>query len=192
MNNTYKNYCNSKFDLFIFDLNKKKTMYNISFYKRDDTYKIEYLDKILNDEEVRIYHLIKRINNSFERVICLVLENGDIIGEFGIDGEGVNHQFDSGETNSMRINIEEKYQGFGYSKIMIRYMIDKIYVDIPNMNGEQMLFIDADGSDGFWDRIGMLESKRYGFDRNPSYANREGAGYEKYITINNIYKFSHF
>ena len=56
--------------------------------------------------------------------------------------------------------------------------------------GDQMLFIDADASDGFWDKIGMVESKRYGYDRNPKYSQREGAGYEKYITINKLYGFA--
>ena len=70
--------------------------------------------------------------------------------------------------------------------------IDKIYEDIPEMieRGDQMLFIDADASDGFWDRIGMIESQRYGYGRNPKYANREGAGYEKYITLHNLHKYS--
>ena len=167
-------------------------MENISFYEENSIYKVEYLDKFMNEEykdEIRIYS-IKKTKHFFERLIQLVLKNGDIIGEFGITGNGINHQFDSGETNSITIRIEDKYQGFGYSKIMIRYMIDMIYNDIPDMNGDQMLFIDADASDGFWDRIGMRESKRYGYNRSPRYTNREGAGYEKYITINDIYKFT--
>ena len=73
---------------------------------------------------------------------------------------------------------------------MIKHMIDKIYEDIPDMNREQMIFIDADASDGFWDKIGMVESKRYGYNRTPKYYEREGAGYEKYITINKLYKFA--
>jgi hypothetical protein len=122
----------------------------------------------------------------------LTLDNGDIIGSFGIEGEGVKHQFDSGNTNDMSISIEDEYHGNGFTKIMMKHMIDKIYEDIPEMvdRVDQMLFIDADASDGFWDNIGMKESKRYGYNRNPRYARREGAGYEKYITINNLYKFA--
>jgi hypothetical protein len=168
-------------------------MENISFYKQNEMYKLEYLDKFMNNkDEIHIYYSIKKINNCFERLLQLVLKNGDIIGEFGISGTGMNNQFDSGETNSLTISIEDKYQGFGYSKIMIKYMIDMIYNDIPFMNGEQMLFIDADASDGYWDRIGMKESKRYGYNRIPRYVERDGAGYEKYITINDIYKFARF
>ena len=50
------------------------------------------------------------------------------------------------------------------------------------------LYGDGDASGGFWDKIGMKESKRYGYNRIPKYASREGAGYEKFITINDIYK----
>ena len=167
-------------------------MDNINHYKEDNMYSVHFCDKFKNkkyNKEISIFYSFKKINNTFERTIYLTLKNGSIIGEFSIEGNGLNHQFDSGETNSMRISIEDPYQGFGYTKIMIKLMIDKIYEDIPKMNGEQMLFIDGDGSDGFWDKIGMQESKRYGYDRIPKYASREGAGYEKFITINNIYKF---
>jgi len=144
----------------------------------------------LHDDNIYIYYSIINIFSTFKRVIYLTMTNGDIIGEFGIEGEGLNHQFDSGKTNDMHISIDNNYQGYDLSKIMIKYMIDMIYKDIPNINGDQMIFIDADASDGFWDKIGMIESKRYGYDRNPKYADREGAGYEKYITINKLYKFS--
>jgi len=144
----------------------------------------------LHDDNINIYYSIMNLFSNFKRVVYLTLSNGDIIGEFGIEGGGLNHQFDSGKTNDMHISIDDNYQGYGLSKQIIKYMIEKIYKDIPNMNGEQMIFIDADASDGFWDKIGMIESKRYGFDRNPKYANREGAGYEKYITINKLYKYS--
>jgi len=144
----------------------------------------------LHDDNINIYYSIINLYGNFNRVIYLTLKNDDIIGEFGIEGRGLNHQFDSGKTNDMHISIDDNYQGYGLSKIMIKYMIDKIYKDIPNMNGDQMIFIDADASDGFWDKIGMIKSNRYGYDRNPKYNDREGAGYEKYITINKLYKYS--
>jgi len=143
----------------------------------------------LHDDNITVYYSIN-LNGDFKRGIYLTMTNDDIIGEFGIKGGGLNQQFDSGKTNDMHICIDDNYQGYGLSKIMIEYMIDMIYKDIPNINGEQMIFIDADASAGFWDKIGMIESNRYGYDRNPKYADREGAGYEKYITINKLYKFS--
>ena len=144
------------------------------------------------NEYISVYSGIRNQFGMISRYIYLTLENGDVIGSFGIEGEGIKHQFDSGETNDMHISIDNNYQGNGFTKIMMKYMIDKIYEDIPEMvdRGDQMLFIDADASDGFWDKIGMVESKRYGYNRNPRYIQREGAGYEKYITINNLYKFT--
>ena len=142
------------------------------------------------DEYILIYSGIRNLNGKITRVIYLTFYNDDIIGSFSIEGKGIKHQFDSGVTNDMHIYIENCFQGKGLSKIMIKHMIDKIYEDIPDMNREQMIFIDADASDGFWDKIGMVESKRYGYNRTPKYYEREGAGYEKYITINKLYKFA--
>ena len=142
------------------------------------------------DEYILIYSGIRNLNGKITRVIYLTLYNDDIIGSFSIEGKGIKHQFDSGVTNDIHIYIENCFQGKGLSKIMIKHMIDKIYEDIPDMNREQMIFIDADASDGFWDKIGMVESKRYGYNRTPKYYEREGAGYEKYITINKLYKFA--
>ena len=142
------------------------------------------------DEYILIYSGIRNLNGKITRVIYLTFYNDDIIGSFSIEGKGIKHQFDSGVTNDMHIYIENCFQGKGLSKIMIKHMIDKIYEDIPDINREQMIFIDADASDGFWDKIGMVESKRYGYNRTPKYYEREGAGYEKYITINKLYKFA--
>ena len=144
------------------------------------------------NEHISVYSGIRNQFGMISRYIYLTLDNGDIIGSFGIEGEGVKHQFDSGVTNDMSISIEGEYHGNGFTKIMMKHLIDKIYEDIPEMvdRGDQMLFIDADASDGFWDKIGMKESKRYGYNRNPRYTRREGAGYEKFITINSLYKYA--
>ena len=142
------------------------------------------------DGYILIYSGIRKLFGTITRSIYLTLYNNDIIGSFDIVGSGLKHQFDSGITNDMHIYIEGCFQGKGLSKIMMKHMIDKIYEDIPDMNRQQMIFIDADASDGFWDKIGMVKSKRYGYDRTPKYYEREGAGYEKYITINKLYNFA--
>ena len=87
----------------------------------------------------------------------------------------------------MNIFIEDEFKSKGYSKIMMKHMIDKILEDLPDINRDQMLFIDTDASNGFWDKVGLIES-RYAY-RIPKYT-IEGAGYEKYITINNLYIFT--
>jgi len=153
-------------------------------------YTFEKRDMI--NEHITIYSGILNQFGMIFRCIYLTLDNGDIVGSFSIEGSGENHQFDSGNTNDMSISIEDEYQGKSFTKIMVKNMVDKIYEDIPEMidKGDQMLFIDADASEGFWDKIGMKESKRYGYNRNPRYAKREGAGYEKFITINKLYAFA--
>ena len=144
------------------------------------------------NRDLHIYYSFRNYKNNISRIVYLTSVSGDIVGYFSIEGEGVNHQFDSGKANQLNIEIEDNHQGKGFTKLLIEIMIEKIYEDIPEMieRGDQMLFIDADASDGFWDRIGMVESQRYGYGRNPKYANREGAGYEKYITLHNLHKYS--
>ena len=146
-------------------------------------------EKIDSFDNLSIYHGYRKFNGHFTRTIFITLQNNDIIAEFSIEGKGLNHQFDSGETNSMSISVEDDYQGNSYTKVMMKHMIDKLYKDIPDMIGDYMLFIDADASDGFWDKIGMEVSRRYGYNRIPKYSDREGAGYEKYITIDKLNKY---
>ena len=158
----------------------------------DISYKDYTIEKrgIIN-EDITIYSAIRNVEmvftRDFTRDIYLTLDNGDIIGSFGINGEGLNNQFDSGVTNDMNIFIEDEFKSKGYSKIMMKHMIDKIFEDIPDINRDQMLFIDTDASNGFWDKVGLIES-RYAY-RIPKYT-IEGSGFEKYITINNLYKFT--
>tara|TARA_A100001015_G_C14745936_1_gene615580 strand:+ start:338 stop:829 length:492 start_codon:yes stop_codon:yes gene_type:complete len=146
-------------------------------------------EKIDSFDNLSIYHGYRKFNDHFTRTIFITLQNNDIIAEFSIEGKGITHQFDSGQTNSMSISVEDDYQGNGYTKIMMKHMIDKLYKDIPDMIGDYMLFIDADASEGYWDKIGMEVSRRYGYGRIPKYADREGAGYEKYITIDKLNKY---
>ena len=50
----------------------------------------------------------------------------------------------------------------------------------------QRIYIDADSSDGFWDKIGFLVNPLYDF--TPSQMYDEGAGYEKYIQFSDLCK----
>ena len=102
------------------------------------------------------------------------------IGRFVIEGKS-NHSnhFNSGNPCSMSIGIDDKnYKGKGLSPIMIKYMIDNIKRDYPNIRGNQYLYIDADASGGFWDSIGMEE-----------HSNKEGEGYEKRISFERLQKY---
>jgi GNAT superfamily N-acetyltransferase len=124
----------------------------------------------------------------------VLLKHGDdTIGKFVIEGLGRNNEcFDTGNTCSMEINIDEEYQGHGYAKQMIRKMIENIKRDYKNIRDDQLLGIDGDGSDGFWDKIGMYEG-RYGYDtlhESNRARNRETYGQEKITTIRGLIKFA--
>jgi len=124
------------------------------------------------------------------REVKLLLKNKEI-GRFSLDGYKLNNEFfDTGNTISMNINVDEEYQGKGYSKIMMRCMIDKIYKEYPNIRQDQLLFIDADASNGFWSHVGMKPNRYY----SSTLREYEGRGYELYITFreleNYIFKYN--
>lgn len=114
--------------------------------------------------------------------ISLLMDENKCIGEFIIDGV-----FDSGNPCSLSIHINDMYQGNGYSRLLIKNIIEHI-TKTYTVRPDQLLFIDADASNGFWDYIGMKKN-RYGYDYVGK-LNVEGKGYEKVITWFNLHKFS--
>lgn len=116
-----------------------------------------------------IYYCKKNLSRKVE-----LINNHKIIGDFCIYGE-----LNSGTTCSMTISIEDDYQKKGYSRILMNSLIERINNEMY-VRPDQLLFIDADASGGFWDHIGMTEN-RYGFDYNGR-RDFEGRGYEKCIT----------
>jgi hypothetical protein len=92
------------------------------------------------------------------------------------------------DTCSLSISVQEEHQGNGYSRMLIREMICQCESE-EEMNPDQLLFIDADASAGFWDHIGMKEN-RYGYDYKGK-RQFEGRGYEKVITWRELKKFVH-
>ena len=150
-----------------------------------------------------------------ERVVFL--SDSEIRGEFRISGtnwvsldESDSKKYDSfnGRTSSMGINLDDTLQKKGLSRIIIKYMI-KILQN-KGISDHQKLFIDGDGSGGFWDSIGMRENP-YGYDfKNNMFVDSnykhtrtiiegekkktvtfiEGKGYEKVITVKELYDWA--
>jgi hypothetical protein len=98
---------------------------------------------------------------------------------------------------SMGIHVEDEFLGLGLARYMIQiaiYAMDKIteentlqkYFGLP-LN-EQIFAIDGDGSDGFWDNIGMVEH-RAGYHYSGSLPLR-CVGMEKIITIGSMRKWA--
>jgi len=107
------------------------------------------------------------LNNSLERSIQIKDKSGNVLAHFTIYGKcGENNEcFGSKNTCHMTISIDDKYHNRKWSTKLIYYMIISIQKEIDITN--QLLFIDADGSGGFWDHIGMIEYK-YGYDYDSS------------------------
>ena len=109
--------------------------------------------------------------------------NNTEIGYFSISGP----EFNTGETMSMNISIDDNYVGKGYARKLIKHNCANIRKNYPQIRSDQLLLIDADASEGFWEKIGM-KINRYGIDSNTR-RNLEGKGYEKSITFNELCKF---
>jgi hypothetical protein len=116
-----------------------------------------------------------------ERTIILHID-GKRHGECTITGS-----FDTGETCSVTISIDKEYQGHGYSYLMWKEMILQIEKENPSIRPDQMFFIDADASAGYWDHIGFTLN-RYGYDYIGNRKDLEGRGYEKVITFRKLKK----
>lgn len=141
------------------------------------SYQKEYIDNIINilntDKLDLYYEVIKNI-----RQIKVIQQNNEV-GNFTIKGN-------FNETLSMEIYLDDNLQGFGLSKLMIGMMC--YYIEKENIRTDQFFAIDGDGSDGFWDNIGMVFNNRCGYDRiSTKYTQlRETFGYEKIITFSDL------
>jgi len=152
-----------------------------------------------NKKTLDVYYVKYIKNNDIYRKIFLVDPDGMIKGSFTIRGnKGTYEGFGTGNTMDMEISIDNllhsnirrrnqgikenyrDYQGKGLSLLLIYFMVESIKEETDDA---QKLYIDADGSEGFWGYLGMYS--------NPVYnnANGEGAGYEKVITLGELKAF---
>lgn len=99
---------------------------------------------------------------------------------------------------SMSINVDDDFQGIGLARFMIQmciFTLDNVidntiiqkYFGLP-LN-EQILAIDGDASDGFWDKIGMI-GHRGGYNYN-GYIPLRCVGMEKIITIHKLRQWAY-
>ena len=119
--------------------------------------------------------------DQFHHRIVSLCDNEKPIGEFRIYGRfGI-------DTCDLGISIDESYQHKGYSRIMIKRMVEELEHEGVHQN--QLFFIDVDASGGFWDHIGM-KLNRYGLDYKGK-RNMEGRGYEKVISLEALRQFAY-
>lgn len=152
-----------------------------------------------NKKTLDVYYVKYIKGNNIYRKIFLVDPDGMIKGSFTIRGnKGTYEGFGTDNTMDMEISIDSlsvinikrrnngiegnyrDYQSKGLSLLLIYFMVESIKTEA---NDDQKLFIDADGSEGFWGYLGMYN--------NPVYNNNEGegAGYEKVITLGELKAF---
>ena len=170
-------------------------MTTLGFYKRN-SYLLKTVEQLTNG--LRVVYGHRKIPNLEHptkidhNIIILIVKQeplDDVIAEFSIDATGSPSQFASGNTNYMGINVDEEYLGTGLAKTMIAHMVLFIEREIDtSIQRDQLLFIDADASGGFWEYIGMKEHRYGTFSkiRNPR---RVGLGYEKVISFSDLAKF---
>jgi hypothetical protein len=116
-------------------------------------------------------------------------QNNEQIGYFSIEGNQTNNiLFNSGNTISMNISIEDEYKKRGLSRLMVSSLLKYCLKQDPFIRKDQLLTIDGDGSGGFWEHIGMKQG-RYSYmsnERAVTKLNHETVGYEKEITFSDL------
>ena len=122
----------------------------------------------------------------------IILEREGVeVGRFSAGGGllGINHIFDTGKTIDMGISLDDDLQKHKLSKLMVAALCKMLILEYPKIRKDQLFFIDADASGGFWDVMGMKEG-RYSYmgKRNNSKLREklEGEGYEKSITFSDM------
>ena len=143
---------------------------------------IEIIPRDINGIQIKF----KQLENEY-RTIMIDEENNEV-GEFIVNKlqdklqDKRNHiGYDLG------IHIDEKYLKKGYSKKLIKLMTNNLILKLAK---DTKLYIDTDASweenkegilTSFWDTIGMKRT----LEHDPFF------GYEKTITLEDLYKFSH-
>ena len=86
-------------------------------------------------------------------------------------------------TISLGISIDDEYKSKNWSTRMIAFMIESIG---DRMSDDQVLFIDTDASEGFWEHIGFLENRHDRRTNRTPDAETVGQGYQKFILFKNL------
>lgn len=146
--------------------------------------KIQYTH--VDNEYIFVYEIIKKEDNpQYSQSVTLYYENRENeVGHFKVDGFSGNRKkspYNSGRTMDMTIFLEPEHTGKRLSKKMMKYLFEcseNIFGKIPN---DHNIYIDADGSDWFWNKIGMIDNTNYISEQD-----EEGAGYEKVISYGKL------
>jgi len=82
-------------------------------------------------------------------------------------------------TPCITLYIDPEYKEYTTSLIASACSLVRTY-----FNNSQRIYVDADASEGLWDKMGFIPNPLYDF--TPKQQHLEGAGYEKYITFSTL------
>jgi len=87
----------------------------------------------------------------------------------------------------MNIHVEDEYHGRGIARRLMRNVCEKIIEVHPNVRDEQLIYIDTDASNGFWDNVGLTYNRYF---ESGQMRDLTGQGYEKHITFQRLYAWA--
>lgn len=136
------------------------------------------------DQQGDMYHCMTTFASSYN-------VNGETIGEFDITGSGFDNskmvQGDVTYPMGMNIHVEDEYHGRGIARRLMRNVCEKIIEVHPNVRDEQLIYIDTDASNGFWDNVGLTYNRYF---ESGQMRDLTGQGYEKHITFQRLYAWA--
>ena len=138
-----------------------------------------------------VYEIKKYENNPhYLQTVTLYYDNYENeVGHFKVDGfsgNGNESPYNSGRTMDMTIFLEPEHTGKGLSKKMMKYLFECSENIFGKIQNDHNIYIDADGSDWFWNKIGMIDNTNYISEQD-----EEGAGYEKVISYGKLKNWLH-
>lgn len=132
---------------------------------------------------------VTNTTNIRRKIILVDEKNDENLGDFSMTGNvpmNLHEIFGTENVIHMGIGFEDDVKGHGLSRLIIGELLMKCLQEYPLMKKRQLLFIDEDVSEGFWEHIGMKPNE-HADDEN--YQNR-GYGFSKVITFNDIFKWT--
>jgi hypothetical protein len=144
--------------------------------------KVNNIDFVYKSTLTTMTDVENKISHNF---ITKLYHAGNEIGYFEIEGS-------LGEKMEMGIDINDGYQGQKHAWVLIWLTCELIRKNYPeygvtdNKDVDQLLFIDADASDGFWKHLGLVVNRHGDSDRAIA-RGVIGAGFEKFIPLRKLY-----
>lgn len=143
-------------------------------------------EEIVLDETSRTnplrYIVTKTITRYDTRYSAKLVDRHDTeLGHFTIKERADNKMLE------MAINVDETQQGKGHARMLINILCNYLIKNYPEDLTYRLIYIDGDGSLGFWDKIGMKFNRYFDTKTNRQI---EGKGYEKNISFKNLAKWA--